>query len=183
MSYQHKTSLIQSTPADESIQNHIYSVRGHKVMLDRDLAKLYGVTTKALNQAVQRNLGRFPGDFAFHLTSEEITNMMSQSVTSSSAHGGIRKPPRVFTELGIAMLSSVLQSERAITVNIAIMRAFVRLRNMIATDVSLAHRVDELEQKSAYHDGQLTMLFDVVHKVINPAEIPHRKIPGFIPDS
>lgn len=114
-----------------AIQQHIYEVRGVKVMLDRDLAELYGVTTSALNQAVKRNIDRFPTDFMFHLTKEEVENLKSQIVTSS--WGGSRKGAYVFTELGVAMLSSVLHSNTAIQVNIGIMRAFVTLRQLTAS--------------------------------------------------
>ncbi len=133
-----------------------------RVMLDRDLASLYGVTTAALNQAVARNISRFPVDFAFVVDHAKLANLISQSVISSS-HGGRRKPTRVFTELGVAMLSSVLKSQRAIKVNIAIMRAFVRLRELVSTHRDLAARIDELEEK---YDGKFAIVFDAMRKLL-----------------
>src|SRR5690348_8325474 len=125
-----RTSL-RDVPS-QPIERQIHLVRGQKVMFDADLAALYGVTTSALNQAVRRNIKRFPGDFAFQLSKEELANWRSQIVTSNPATKmGLRRPPYVFTELGVAMLSSVLRSERAVQMNILIMRAFVRLRELI----------------------------------------------------
>ena len=129
----------------EIIQNKIYLVRGHKVMLDRDLAELYGVLTGNLNKAVRRNLDRFPLDFGFTLTKGEFQNLMFQFGTSS--WGGTRKLPMVFTEQGVAMLSSVLNSQRAVQVNIQIMRVFVRLKEMMLSHKDLAHKIEELERK------------------------------------
>src|SRR5262249_16685188 len=117
--------------ADDRLERRIFVLRGAKVMFDRDLAQLYGVTTGALNQAVARNRGRFPPDLAFHLSPEELQAWKSQIVISSGDHKGLRKPPWVFTEHGVAMLSSVLRSDRAIQVNVAIMRAFSRLRESV----------------------------------------------------
>jgi len=156
----------------EIIEKHILALRGLKVMLDRDLAQLYGVDTRTLNQAVRRNIDRFPGDFMFSLTREEIMNL-SQFVTSST----IKHAPNVFvfTEHGIAMLSSVLKSKRAIAVNIEIMRAFVRLREMVASHKELAKKLQELEKK---YDAQFKVVFDAIHALLEPPKKPKRRI-GF----
>ena len=145
-------AVIISKPADiEAIKHHIYEVRGVRVMLDRDLAELYGVETRVLNQAVRRNIGRFPEDFMFAMTEEEMEIWKSQIVMSNSIRMGMRRPPVVFTELGIAMLSSVLRSETAIQVNINIMRAFVMIRQAVSAwhnanlkIEQLGHKVDQL---------------------------------------
>ena len=131
----------------ETIEQKIYLVRGHKVMLDRDLAEMYEVPTRRLNEQVKRNISRFPSDFMFQLSSEEADNLRSQFATSSSGHGGRRYLPYVFTEQGVAMLSSVLNSERAVQVNIAIMRTFVKLRQMLASNAELARRLAAMEKK------------------------------------
>src|SRR4030067_2646197 len=138
----------------EVIERKIYLIRGHKVMLDSDLAELYGVATKRLNEQVRRNLKRFPSDFMFQLSSKEAESSRSQVATSK--RGGRRYLPYVFTEQGVAMLSSVLNSDRAVQVNIAIMRVFVKLREMIATNKDLAKRLDELEKKD---DSQFKVVF------------------------
>jgi hypothetical protein len=130
----------------KEIENMIYLIRGQKVMLDEDLAKLYGVETKAINQSVKRNIQRFPEDFMFQLSFQEFSNLKSQFVTSSLEHGGRRKLPSVFTESGVAMLSSVLKSERAIAVNISIMRIFIRLRSYLLLENSVEKKLDDLEK-------------------------------------
>ena len=147
MSIQRFSKVSAATVAPVTIAARIHLIRGLRVMLDSDLAELYGVRTKVLNQAVSRNAARFPADFAFQLSAAEVTNLRSQLVTSS-AHGGPRYSPRAFTEQGVAMLSSVLRSSRAIDVNVAIMRAFVHLREMLTSHAHLARRIDELEQRS-----------------------------------
>ena len=141
-------------------------IRNEKVLLDADLAELYGVETKVLNQAVKRNIKRFPADFMFQLTSSEWSNLKSQSVTSS--HGGRRSLPYAFTEQGVAMLSSVLNSERAIEVNIAIMRTFVQLRELMIENKMLAQKIEHLERK---YDGQFREVFYVIGKILRN-EIP-----------
>ena len=156
----------------EIIVTKILFLRGEKVLLDRDLAELYGVETRVLNQAVGRNKKRFPEDFMFLLTREEITRI-SQSVTSSKIK--FSKRVTAFTEQGVAMLSSVLNSARAIEVNIAIMRAFVQLRKMIATNEELARKLDELEEK---YDEQFRIVFDAIRALIEHDEKPQKKI-GF----
>ena len=145
----------------ERIERSILSIRGHRVMIDSDLAELYGVETRALVQAVQRNRERFPDDFMFQLTREEFDHLRSQSVTSSLGWGGRLYPPYAFTEQGVAMLSSVLRSERAVQVNIEIMRAFVRLREMLASHAELARKLDALEKK---YDAQFRVVFDAIRQ-------------------
>jgi hypothetical protein len=149
--------------ADDRLERRIFVLRGAKVMFDRDLAQLYGVSTGALNQAVARNPGRFPPDFAFHLSPEELQAWKSQIVISSGDRKGLRKPPWVFTEHGVAMLSSVLRSDRAVQVNIAIMRAFSRLRESVTQYTVLVRRLDALEQR---YDGQFARVFDAVRELL-----------------
>lgn len=162
-----------------SIERHIHLIRGQKVMLDTELAALYGVITKALNQAVSRNAERFPSDFMFQLTEDELANLRSQFVTSSS-HGGRRTPPYAFTEQGVAMLSSVLRSPRAIAVNIQIMRAFVAVRHLLATNQDLAKRINELEKKT---DGQFRAVFDAIRQLMQPPAEPPKPRIGFHTES
>ena len=142
------------------IEKSILVIRGQRVLLDSDLADLYGVSTKALKQAVRRNIDRFPSDFMFELTHQEFSNLRSQFVTSSLPQwGGARYKPMAFTEQGIAMLSSVLRSRRAIQVNIAIMRVFVKLREMMAKHRELARKLTELERHLESHDQQIQAIF------------------------
>jgi hypothetical protein len=154
------TDLIST----ERIENSIYLIRGEKVMLDRDLAKLYGVTTGALNQAVRRNHERFPEDFMFQLTKAEFAQLnLSQIVIGSAKHRDPRLRPYAFTEQGVSMLSSVLRSKRAITVNIEIMRAFVKLRQLLISNAELASRLDKLESK---YDKQFKIVFDAIRHLM-----------------
>ena len=166
----------------ERIERSILLIRRHRVMLDSDLAELYGVETKVLNRAVKRNLDRFPQDFMFQLTAEEFSNMRFQFGTSSlrsqidtSRWGGRRYPPYAFTEQGVAMLSSVLRSTRAVQVNIEIMRAFVRVRQMLASHQELSRRLDDLEKK---YDQQFRGVFDAIRQLMTPPEPPRRRL-GF----
>lgn len=165
------TSLI---PA-ERIERSIYLIRNEKVMLDRDLAKLYGVPTKALKQAVRRNTDRFPDDFMFLLTPLELQDWRSQFVTSKSERMGLRYPPMAFTEHGILMLSSVLNSVRAVQVNIEIMRAFVRLRQILASNAELSRRLDEFESK---YNRQFKLVFDAIRQLMAPVSAAPAQI-GF----
>ena len=165
-----KKSLI---PVDR-IEKAILLIRGQKVMLDADLAELYDVETKVLVQAVKRNLERFPEDFMFQLSQEEFAILRSQIVTSSD-WGGRRYRPYAFTEQGVAMLSSVLHSRRAIQVNIEIMRAFIRLRQMLASHVELARKLDALEKK---YDAQFKQVFEAIRQLMAPPE-PKRRPIGF----
>ena len=158
----------------ETIEQKILLIRGQKVMLDRDLAKLYGVPTKSLNLAVKRNLDRFPSDFMFQLTEEEFFNLRFQFETSS--WGGQRYLPYAFTENGVAMLSSVLNSKRAVQANIQIMRTFTKLREIISANKDLSRRLDELEKK---YDAQFRIVFDAIRELMTPPEPKHRKI-GFL---
>jgi len=159
----------------ESIVSKIIFLRGEKVLLDRDLAELYGVETKVLKQAVRRNIKRFPSDFMFELSKEEFEDWRSQFVTSNSDKMGLRYKPMSFTEQGVAMLSSVLKSERAIKVNIAVIRAFVRLRQMLASNAELARKLEEMEKK---YDEQFKVVFDAIRALMTPPETKKRKI-GF----
>jgi len=161
----------------EIIEKKIYLIRGHKVMLSTDLAKLYGVEVRVLVQAVKRNIERFPEDFMFQLSREEYDNLKSQIVTSSWG-GARRSRPYAFTEQGVAMLSSVLKSERAIQVNIAIMRAFVKLREILSTHKELAYKLAELERKIERHDEEIKAIFDAIRQLMTPPEKPKRRI-GF----
>jgi hypothetical protein len=157
------------------IERSILLIRGRKVMLSPDLAALYAVEPRALVQAVKRNIERFPRDFMFQLTRAEFAGLKSQIVTSSWG-GARRAPPYAFTEQGVAMLSSVLRSRRAVRVNIEIMRAFVRLRQMLATHPDLARRLDDLEKK---YDTQFRVVFDAIRELMAPLPEPSRKRIGF----
>ncbi|MGH7825534.1 MAG: ORF6N domain-containing protein [Candidatus Binatia bacterium] len=163
----------------ERIERLIVLIRGHKVMLDADLAELYGVETRALTQAVKRNLSRFPADFMFQLSDEEAELLRSQIVISKKGRGGRRYLPYAFTEQGVAMLSSVLNSERAVEINIEIMRAFVRLREMLLSHKDLARKLDALERKFESHDVHIRSLFEAIRQLMTPPEPPKRKI-GFL---
>jgi hypothetical protein len=158
----------------ERIERAILVLRGQKVMLDADLADLYGVETKALNQAVRRNHKRFPADFMFQLTAEEAASLRSQIVTSKG-RGGRRHVPLAFTEQGVAMLSSVLRSPRAVDVNIEIMRAFMRLRELLQSNTELARKLADLERK---YDTQFRVVFDAIRKLMEPPSTAKRPI-GF----
>ncbi len=164
----------------ERIQHAIFLVRGEKVMVDSDLAALYGVQTGALNRAVKRNSGRFPPDFMFQLTVEEAENLKCRFGISSGWGGRRRSLPYAFTEQGVAMLSSVLHSERAVQVNVAIMRAFVQLRRVLGSHVELARKLSELEKRIEGHDDAIRSLFEAIRQLMNPSipEQPPREI-GF----
>lgn len=175
----------------EIVSTKIFFIRGQKVMIDRDLAELYGVTTKVLNQAVKRNIDRFPNDFMFQLTGEEAEYLRSQIVTSNQADnkdsrsqivtlkkGGRRYLPFAFTEQGVAMLSSILRSKRAAHVNIAIMRAFVKLRETLSLHKELAVKLKELECKVEGHDVDIHNIFEAIRRLMRDDEKPKREI-GF----
>ena len=161
-----------------SLESKIYIIRGQKVMLDFDLAELYQVPTMRLNQQVRRNRYRFPSDFMFTLTNQELVSLKSQFVISSSSWGGRRKPPLAFTEQGIAMLSSVLNSRTAVEVNIVIMRAFVQMRQILISNKDLEIKLKDLEAKYERHDGELKIVFDAIRKLMSIRAIPHRRISG-----
>ena len=186
------TDQERALVALEQVENLILSIRGQKVMLDADLAALYGVETRALTQAVRRNASRFPEDFAFQLTREEAARLRSQFVisneagseeetlrfqsgTSKTGRGGRRYAPYAFTEQGVAMLSSVLNSPRAVAVNIEIMRAFVQLRALLASNADLSRRLDELEGK---YDEQFRVVFKAIRELMAPPPAPSRRL-GF----
>lgn len=169
----------------ETIESKIYVIRGRRVMLDSDLAELYGVATKVLNQAVKRNRSRFPEDFMYQLNREEIVTLRSQIVTSKKGRGGSQYRPFAFTELGVAMLSSVLNSEKAIKVNIQIMRTFVKLREVMSLHKDLYKRIDDLERgfqkKFREHDESFKIIFEAIRKLLEAPlseKKPKRKI-GF----
>ena len=165
---------------EEIIANKIYLIREKKVMLDSDLAELYGVETRRLNEQVKRNVGRFPEDFMFQLTQEEWSNLKSQFATSS--WGGRRKSPSVFTEHGVLMLSSVLNSERAIAVNIKIMRVYTKIKEMLLTHKDLLLRMEEIEKKVSNQDEQIMTIFKYVKKFVMEESMPRPKI-GYKPDT
>jgi phage regulator Rha-like protein len=167
----------RTLPAVERIERSIYLIRGQKVMLDVDLAELYGVETRVLKQAVRRNMKRFPDDFMFELTKEENQSLRSQNVILKRGQHS-KYLPFAFTEQGVAMLSSVLNSERAIQVNIEIMRTFVRLRETLATHKELARRLSELESRIGEHDEQIQAIFEAIRQLMLPPERSRKKI-GF----
>jgi len=161
----------------ERIAQRIRHLRGEKVLFDSDLAQLYSVTTGNLNKAVNRNRHRFPSDFMFQLTAEEAKRLIFQFGISKS-RGGRRHMPYAFTEQGVAMLSSVLNSERAVKVNIAIMRAFVKLRRTLETNRELARKFSELERRVGKHDEEISAILEAIRQLMAPAEKPRREI-GF----
>lgn len=173
--------------AIEIIATRILELRGKKVMLDQDLAKLYGVKVKRLNEQVKRNRKRFPEDFMFQVTKEEIDSLRSQNVTSNSRSQiatlkqgqNIKYLPYVFTEQGVAMLSSVLNSERAIQVNILIMRAFTKLREILLTHKDLALKIEALEKKYVKHDQTIKDIFQAIKQLLEPPPVKEKKIIGF----
>ena len=154
------------------VEARISQVRGIRIMLDEDLAELYGVQTRALNQAVKRNIERFPPDFMFRLTPSEARTLKSQTVISDKGRGGRRHQPLALTEQGVAMLSGVLSSHRAIQANVAIMRAFVRLRAMVISHVELKRKINALESK---YDHQFKVVFDALRGLMGPPGRPRRK--------
>jgi len=172
---------MKSLIPGESVINKILVIRNQKVILDRDLAVLYNVETRVLKQAVRRNIRRFPKDFMFELTNKEFIDWRSQVVMSKSDKKGLRHRPYAFTEQGVAMLSSVLKSERAIEVNILIMRAFVRLREIISTHKKVEEKLKDLENKLKEHDDQIIQIIQIINQLITPVEKSKKKI-GFTLD-
>ncbi len=161
---------------DEVVINKIYLLRKQKVMLDEDLAELYQVETKRLNEQVKRNIQRFPEDFMFQLTAQEFENLKSQFATSS--WGGRRKLPYAFTEQGVAMLSSVLNSETAIRVNIQIIRVFTKMRELLLTHKDILLQLEKIEKKLTSHDEDIALIFEYLKQLLHPPQTPRRKI-GF----
>ena len=179
----HKKNLTTSSlsVSVRLIERRIYLIRGQKVMIDFDLAELYGVPTKRLNERVARNKKRFPGDFMFRLSTDEAESLRSQFATSNTARGGRRHLPYAFTEQGVAMLSSVLNSEQAIEVNIAIMRAFVRLRQILETNEELNRKFAAVIRKLSAHDKYFKVVFDELQKLTENPRSSGRQI-GFTRD-
>jgi hypothetical protein len=161
------------------IEQCIYLIRGQRVMLDADLAELYGVSTTRLNQQVSRNRERFPEDFMFQLTEKETANLKLQIATSSSGWGGRRKRPYAFTEHGAIMAASVLRSERAVKISVHVVRAFVKLREMLSTHKELAGKLAELERRLDGHDEQIQVLMQAIRELMAPPPEPPRKRIGF----
>jgi aromatic ring-opening dioxygenase LigB subunit len=172
-----RSSRAAASISVEKIERTIVRIRNHRVMLDADLAVLYRVTAKGLNQAVKRNRERFPEDFMFRLTGEELRSLRSQSVTLKRRRGRHRKYlPYAFTEQGVAMPSGVLRSRRAVKVNVEIMRAFVRLRHMLRSNAELARELDQLEAK---YDGQFEAVFQAIRQLMAPPAAARKRI-GFL---
>jgi len=163
---------------DEIVMNKIYLIRGLKIMLDRDLAELYGVETKVLKQSIKRNILRFPEDFMFELTDEEFKNWRSQFVTSNSDKMGLRHKPFCFTEQGVAMLSSILKSEKAIIVNIQIIRIFTKIRQMLTDNTELRLIIEELKKKTENNTKNIEIVFQYLDELLDKKEKqePRRKI-------
>ncbi|MDB5146198.1 MAG: DNA-binding protein [Mucilaginibacter sp.] len=170
---------------EETVINKIYLIRDKKVMIDRDLAEMYGVETRILNQAVKRNEKRFPDDFMFQLTIQELEDWKSQNVMSNKEKMGLRKLPNVFTEQGIAMLSSVLNSETAIDVNIQIIRIFTRIRKMLTDHTELRLEIESIRKKVDNHDKNIELVFQYLDELLEQKEKPNppRKRIGYKPDS
>ena len=171
-------SAMTSDRKVASIESAIYSLRGQRVMLDSDLAAIYGTSTMRLNEQFKRNRKRFPDDFAFVLTREEFTNLISQDAISRS-HGGRRTLPIAFTEHGAIMLASVLNSEIAVQASIRVVRAFVRLREMVAANAQLASKLAELERRLDSHDEVIVDLFATLKRLLEPPESPKKREIGF----
>ncbi|HEY6062614.1 MAG TPA: ORF6N domain-containing protein, partial [Chitinophagaceae bacterium] len=172
-----KATTVLMMP-DELVMNKIYLIRGQKVMLDRDLAELYQVETRILNQAVRRNIERFPNDFMFQLTEKEFENWKSQFVISNSEKMGLRKRPLAFTEQGVSMLSGVLSSETAIRVHIQIIRVFAKMRELLLAHKDILLQLERIEKKLAGHNEDIQLIFQYLKQLLNPLQPPRRKI-GF----
>jgi len=168
--------------SDELIERRIYLIRGHKAMLDSDLAELYQVETKALNRAMKRNADRFPDEFMFHLTPDEAESLRYQIGTSNAARGGRRYGPYAFTEHGVAMLSSVLRSKRAVLMSILIVNGFVRLRGILATHRDLAQAIEDLRRKQAEQGEQITAIIETINQLLLPESVPPKRQIGFTAD-
>jgi hypothetical protein len=172
------TEINNSLLPDEAVISKIFVLRGVKVLIDKDLAQLYQVETKVLNQAVQRNIERFPDDFMFQLSEEEFENWKSQFVTSNSGKMGLRKRPFAFTEAGVAMLAGVLHSEIAIRVNIQIIRIFTRMREVFMANKEVLIQLEKIETKLTKHDFEIAIILEVIKRLVTPPPVPREKI-GF----
>jgi len=170
-------SYKTATDAAQRIEERIFLIRGQRVMLDADLAKIYGVTTKRLKEQFRRNSGRFPKDFAFQLTNQELAILRSQIATSSS-HGGLRHLPIAFTEHGALMLGNVLNSKTAVEASIRVVRAFVWIRKQLAANKELSQKLKELESRVGEHDESIGNLFEAIRQLLTPTEKTQREI-GF----
>ncbi len=164
--------------AEETIISKIYMIRGQKVMIDRDLGELYGVETKVLKQAVRRNMNRFPPDFMFEMDKKELENWRSHFVTSKEDKQGLRYAPFCFTEQGVTMLSCVLNSERAIAVNIQVIRVFTRMREILLTNKDILLKLEQIERKIDGHDEDIQLIFKYLKQLLNPPQEPRPRI-GF----
>jgi len=174
-----KNNIVLLIP-DEKIMNHIYYIRGQKVMLDRDLAELYGVETKRLKEAVRRNTDRFPEDFMFEMTSSELENWRTQFASSKSEQMGLRHTPFCFTEQGVAMLSSILNSDKAIKVNIQIIRIFTRLRQMLADNTDLRLEIEQIKKNLQKQGKNIELVFQYLDELLEKKEKPKpRKLIGY----
>jgi hypothetical protein len=174
--YANPLTCMDSLPIEQTVENLIYLIRGQKVMLDEDLAQLYKVDTRILTRAVRRNAVRFPSDFMFQLSDQEVISLRSQFGISKEGKGGRRYNPLAFTEQGIAMLSAVLHSDQAVLVNIEIMRAFVKLRSIIASQEGLTQKLADLEKR---YDHQFKVVFDAIREIMSPKVVPKRQQIGF----
>ncbi len=174
-----KSEQTRAPAVIEAIEDKIYVIRGQRVMLDADLAVVYQVETRVLNQAVNRNLRRFPRDFIFQLTKDEFDSLISQTVTSKTGRGGRRKLPYVFTEHGAVMLASVLNSPTAVEASIAVVRAFVKMRTILALHKDLARKIDQLARVAAEHDGHFEVVFQLLADIMHDPKKLKRDI-GFI---
>jgi hypothetical protein len=163
---------------DQFIASKIYLIRNQKVMIDRDLAALYGVETKRLKEAVKRNLDRFPEDFMFEMTSDELDNWRSQNASSNSIKMGLRYSPFCFTEQGVAMLSSVLNSKEAIQVNVRIIRLFTKMREMLITHKDILLKLEQIEKKVSGHDDEIRLIFNALKQLLQQP-VPERRPVGF----
>ncbi len=179
MAAKDKGSIETAIITLDQVERRVYEIRGQKVMLDRELATLYGVETRVLKQAVRRHFARFPDDFMFVLSTSEFTDWRSQFVTSNSDRMGLRYSPMAFTEQGVAMLSSILNSDRAVQVNIAIMRAFVNMRKLAVTNEEVAKRLAIVERKIDHHDENFKKVFGAISAMLNPPSKPQKQI-GYI---
>jgi hypothetical protein len=174
-----RTAKAQAVVPAELIERRIFLVRGQKIMLDTSLAEMYGVPAFRLNEAVKRNQERFPSDFMYKLTLAEGKSLTSQIAMSKTGRGGRRTTPYAFTEQGVAMLSSVLNSDRAVQVNIAIMRAFVKVREIMATHKDLANKIEALERSYAKHDEEIQVVFQAIKQLLKPPSAPPKRRIGF----
>jgi hypothetical protein len=164
----------------DAVMGRIHLVRGMRVILDADLAKLYGVQTRRLNEQVRRNRGRFPPEFVFQLTNQELMRLMSQFATSNGGRGGIRKAPLAFTEHGAIMAATVLNSARAVDISVYVVRAFVQMRNASHVNTEVARRLDQLEKKVGSHDQAIVEILRALRELTPPEEVPRRRRIGFV---